>query len=227
MRTGTRICTILVLLVVATSALAFDGQRKGFIFGLDFGMGATYIKSKSELGDQSVWKGAPAVGFKIGLATNNRTVIFMGTKSSLAYMDRIANAYDTYTDAMGDGGLKGVFATIASPIVLPILWMGGAHSTFGLIGLAYYFQDQAPSFFVEGTLGAGIIPDEFREDTVGGFGMSVAAGYEFSPHYSIRCDLLYGTEERNQDEDRYPYTINPEPHSSAFSVLLTVNALAY
>ncbi len=89
-------------------------------------MGATYIKSEGELGDRSVWKGAPAVGFKIGIATSNRTVIFMGTKSSLAYMDRIARAYDTYTDAMGGGGLKGVFATIASPIVLPILWMGGA-----------------------------------------------------------------------------------------------------
>jgi hypothetical protein len=66
--------------------------------------------------DQSVWKGAPAVGFKLGIATSNRTMIFMGAKSSLAYMDRIARAYDTYTDAMGDGGLKGVFATIASPV---------------------------------------------------------------------------------------------------------------
>ncbi len=80
---------------------------------------------------------------------------------------------------------------------------------------------------MEGTLGAGIIPDEYRDDTLGGFGVSIGGGHAFSPHYSIRCDLLDGTEEQNKDDTRYPDTVDPEPHSCAFSVLLTINVLAY
>jgi hypothetical protein len=228
MRIATRLLPILLVFIVALPAHAFDAERKGFIFGGGAGLGMTHIMSDTELGKRTTWKGAPALSFRIGFGTNNRTLIFLGAKSSLAYMDEIADAYDSYTDAMGEDNLKGLFAKMGAPVVLPILWMGGAHSTFGLVGVTYYFEDEAPCWFVEGTLGVGILPDEFRNETLDGFGLSLAGGYEFSPHYSLRLDFLYGTEEKSQDQGvgYLPDSLFDE-HSSAISFLITINALAY
>ena len=78
---------------------------------------------------------------------NNRTIIFLGTKAVLTYMDLIADKYDDYFDKMEEDNLGGIFACVASPFALPLLWMGGSHTTIGLFGMGYYFKDLAPYFF--------------------------------------------------------------------------------
>ena len=113
---------------------------------------------------------------------------------------------------------------MGAPFVLPILWLSGSHSTFGFIGYTHYFEEAAPSYFVEGTLGVGIVPDEFRQETFGGVGLSLAGGYEFKSHLSLRLDILYGHgEESASDSFYYAY----KEKSSAISLMLTLNALAY
>lgn len=218
-----RLLIIGILFLTAGSGQAFDGQRKGLVFGGGIGFGTTRIGSDSYLGENSTWRAAPAFDWQLGYCPDNRMVIFIGTKSVLTYLDLIADQYQDYFDAMQEDNLKGVAACIGAPIVLPLLWMGGAHTTFGLLGVSYYFEDQAPSYFVEATIGAGIIPDEFRSETFGGLGFTLAGGWEFSTHYSLRCDLMFGFSTEGNGSDFLSYGGS----SSAFSIMLTFNSLAY
>lgn len=211
------VLVIVILLLVTASSQAFDGQRKGFVMGSGLGFGITRISSETLGLSQSTSRVAPGFGGHIGYAPDNRTVILiLPPRSVLTYMDLIADKYDSYFEAMDEGGLKGVAAVIVAPVVLPFLWLGGAHTTLGMIGVRYYFKDQAPSYFVEGVVGPAIIPNEFQEETDGGFGFSLSGGYEFKPHYSVRCDLMIGVSEEEFFEK-----------SSAYSILITINGMVY
>ena len=81
-------------------------------------------------------------------------------------------------------------------------------------------------FFIEGSLGAAIVPDEFRQETFGGFGFTVAGGYEFVKHLNVRCDLMFGLGEKTEN-DEYYYFLSYKEKSNAFSIMLTLNAMAY
>ena len=89
------------------------------------------------------------------------------------------------------------------------------------VGVTHYFQPTAPSPYVLGGVGYStwILLFECGAKRRRGFGFATGAGYEFSPHWSIEGNLVYGkptTEERG---------INVS--TNALSVRFTLNYLAY
>jgi len=81
------------------------------------------------------------------------------------------------------------------------------------LGATYYFKPEAPSPFIAGGVGVTAWSAIFESDpgTEYGAGLFAGAGYEFARHFSMELDFLLLT----------------GPVTNAFSVKLTVNALAY
>jgi hypothetical protein len=215
-----------ILLTWSGNCSAFDGQRKGFIIGTGLGFGLSHVSSSGYETDVSEWRVAPGASARIGFAPDNRTAIFFGMKTSFTYMDMIADKYESYSDKMHHDGIQGVFATMMAPLVLPVLWVAGTHSTVGLLGVTRYFKDAAPSFFLEGTLGLATVPNRPVNDVFGGFGLTMAGGYEISPHVNIRADLMFGfgNSQWRRDAGTHDYFT---ADSDATTILVTINALAY
>lgn len=222
LKRATFLCVALLMLTVSSEA--FDGQRKGFVLGVGAGLAASYISSENSLEERSIWRAGPGASSFIGYAPDNTTVVFFGGKAAWSYLERISNKYESYFDTMEEDSFKGLMATFGSPIILPFLWIVGTHATFGFVGVTHYLNENAPSFFVEGTIGLGIVPDELSERVCGGFGISAAGGYEFSPHYSIRCDLLYGSASGSYSNSG---VFGYKDKTQALSVMLSVSAMAY
>ncbi len=95
-------------------------------------------------------------------------------------------------------------------------------SGVGTFGLTYNLRPIVPTFYVSGGLGFSTWSLPFEDpapDSWLGFGMFVGGGYEFSRHYSVSLDILYG----NPSDSEGSLTVS----ASVTSVKLTINALAY
>jgi hypothetical protein len=64
-----------------------------------------------------------------------------------------------------------------------------------------------------------MLPFEEGSDTWIGFGLFAGAGYEFSPHWSVEGDLIYG---KPKDSE-----FGVDVSTSAFTIKASVNVLAY
>jgi hypothetical protein len=221
---------ILLLLSLVTVTRAFDGERKGLIFGGGVGFGLTYFHSKIDslpaVGlSNSVVKFGPAVDVRAGYAWSNREMIFMGAKMSMAYFDEITDSYDSYFGTIEDGGILGTLAILALPWAMVLIPMSGSHSIMGIVGGTYYFSDSAPCYFVEGTIGPGIIPDEFTGKTEAGVGLSLAGGYEFQKHWNVRSDILIAVRKYSPSGT---YSVSDySERNIALTIMFTVNWLEY
>lgn len=56
-------------------------------------------------------------------------------------------------------------------------------------GYSYFFNPQAPSFFLSGSLGLGVASFE-NSDSESGFGWGIGAGYEFATNWVIEVSYL-------------------------------------
>jgi len=183
-------------LCIATGASAFDGNRKGFILGGGLGLGLTSFTQTVEVYGVSVTsdredKSAIMTDFKIGFGASDQVLIYWSSKVSWF---SIENVY-------------GNNVTIANG--------------FGGVGVTYYFQPAAPSPYIQGGVGFSTwsLPFEEGTDTWIGGGLSLGGGYEFSRHWSVEGDLVFG---KPGDE---VYGI--EVYSSTFTIRVTINAVAY
>jgi hypothetical protein len=93
-----RICAAaLILSLVASSQLsAFDGQRKGFILGVGFGVGGLFYRAPSWSHSQATFE----TNFKIGYAPSNSFEIYY--LNIVSYFETAGRSY------AGGGGLFGV-----------------------------------------------------------------------------------------------------------------------
>jgi hypothetical protein len=154
---------------IATSASAFDGQRKGFILGGGIGPGLTSYTQTIEtpLGDTTSDREN-----KFGLQTN--FVIGLGvTEQVLVYYSNRVSWF-SFENALGNN------VTITNGL--------------GGVCVAYYFQPVAPSPYINGTLGLSMWDAPFEEGAEAwyGFGVGIGGGYEFARHYSVEADLFWG-----------------------------------
>lgn len=96
------------------------------------------------------------------------------------------------------------------------LWAQGISG----LGAAYFLEPTAPSLFFEAVLGVGglIWVKEFEADT--GFGFSIGAGYEFSPHWCLQASYFRA----NVGSDSYA-GVSMDQSVSSFRV--TISWLAY
>jgi len=191
------ILTVVLVMLMAISAMAFNGQRKGFILGGGLGFGVTsYTQTVkwnglSETGDREN-KGAFNTNFQIGYAPSDQVAIYYVSKVAWFSM---TNAYDDeVTIASGAGGLG--FSYYQKPVAPSMIFTGGiAVSSWSLP-----FEDDAP-------------------DPWQGFGIFGGVGYEFARHVSAELDLVYGKPDTKED--------GVTASANVMSVMLTVNALAF
>lgn len=197
MRLRNVVVVVVLVAAMSVSALAFDGQRKGFILGGGVGFGMTSFTQTVEGYGQSVTsdrenKGAFMTNFKIGWGASEQLEIYYTQKSSFF---GITNALDENVTILNAVGGVGVSYSLNLSAPTPF-FTGG----IGLATWSLPFEDNAP-------------------DTWTGFGFYVGAGYEFARHYSGELDLVYGNPGDSQG--------GLDASSSALSVRLTINALAY
>jgi hypothetical protein len=219
-----------ILLWVATSAHAFNGERKGFILGFGLGPGFTSYTEKitEEYGGvkQSIERDRKSklglvTDFKIGYAPSNFLEIYWFSKVSW-FGHKFVQSYDFYD----------YYYEYVYHYEYVEDWMV-ANGVAG-IGGTYYFRPTAPSWFLSGGLGysAWSVPfednslndyfyeeDNFLQDSRLGLGLFVGGGYEFARHLNVQMDLCWGKPKNSEGR--------LEVSSNALTVKCTLNALAY
>ena len=191
-----------VLLVSATSAFALDGTRKGFILSFGIGPGMTSLTSEyNGSSSDRENKFALTTDFKIGGGiTEQFTLYYINRVAWLSFESEICT-YNFFTGTVTC--VKGDNVTVAHAI--------------GLLGASYYFQPEAPSPYVLGSVGISTwsAPFEENSDTWTGLGVSGGFGYEFAQHWALEATLNYGKPSEGD------FSIN------ALSVLVTVSGTLY
>ncbi|NIO00792.1 MAG: hypothetical protein GTO42_01420 [Candidatus Latescibacteria bacterium] len=216
---------IISALVFPPEAMAWDGQRKGFILGMSIGTGMTHVRTNLGHTSRNVTRGALALNCRIGYSTDNRTQIYYFQKMSIFRLPELGQAYEDWFDTAGEESFKGILYMVITPLALPFIPIKASHSMIGL-ALNYHLEEKAPSFFLGGGLGLTLIADPIEEDllsddanVVGGFGFIANAGYEFSPHYSVEFQFIFGTGSEGG--------FAGGGSRNAYTLLVTLNALGY
>lgn len=149
----------LALIVTAFQAQAFNGERQGFMLNLGVGAGQAKWTAEDEGIEVSFDKTGFGGDFKIGGGINPQTMIYYSNRTLFYSLD--------FSDGMG--------GTVSSNLV----------NGMSAVGVSYFLQPQAPSFFFSGALGIGVLTDSEGEDSQSGFGFTFGAGYEFAKNWII------------------------------------------
>lgn len=168
------IVAVCTLCCAATSASAFDGNRKGFILG--FGLGPTY--SHIQLPPQNLQSAASGIGvatdFRIGYGPTEQLLLYYDNRVSWVSGLVFINEDLKHTHVEGCSG----------------------------IGATYYFSRKSPSVFVSGGVGVSAVRRPFNSSSYGyGYGMSAGGGYEFGKLFNIEGTLTYGNAGRGRPDD--------------------------
>jgi len=180
----------LVMIVSATSAFAFDGTRKGFILG--FGLGGGYVSQ-----DVIKYYAVPRVETDTGagFATDFRIGGGFTEQFLLYYENRVSWTF-----------VETVDIDMVNPNTFSLFGVG-------LLGASYYFQTEAPAWYVLGSVGTA--NRWIEEQNTNGFGLSGGAGYEFTKHWAVEATVNWGQTEKDD------FTLD------AYSILVTISGLAY
>ena len=197
-RAVTALLVLIAIAVMATSATAFNGERKGFILG--FGAGVSWSSFKGEvegfdLGDTETKFGI-GTDFKIGAGINDQLLIYYVNRVAWLKSDNFTSNGDLLEDI-----------TIASSV--------------GLVGISYYFKTEAPAWYVVGAIGVSTwsAPLESNSEMFTGFGVTGGVGYEFTPHWSLEATVNWGKPTKT--------IIGYDVEITAISVLVTFMGLAF
>jgi hypothetical protein len=204
------LCIFIVIatLFLVSNADAFNGKRKGFIIGGGLGAGFSTFKETVTIHDffgsgtevlesERENKFALATNFKIGYAPSNLLEIFFTVKDSW---------FSTKVYFLDESSGEDVIMA----------------SGFWGPGVTYYFNPEAPSYFITGGFGVSTLslPFESHSEIKFGPGVYAGAGYEFRDHFYVELDLGYG-----KPKSLALFGIGES--TSMLSVALTINALAY
>ena len=170
------IICVLILEFSSAELFAFDGQRRGFIFG--GGLGGAFVPNqfsgKSTIG-RTERKAAFLAELKIGYALTNSTEIYYVSKSSWWVEDERFNSN-----------------------TILLLW-------FAAIGMSKYLSSSETGFFFKAGIGLSVLKAlENSVDSLHGWGFFAGVGYELAKHWSTEIELLYsGLEESGINLDSY------------------------
>ncbi len=214
---------VVVLFSIVVPVYAFDGKRKGFIFELGTGAGLTHLHASKLSGSKNVFRCGPVIQAKLGLAPNNQLVLHFGYKMCMCYFDEIVENFEDYGDKMSGDDLKALGYIFISPFALVVIPLQGSHSICPEFGFTYFFEEQAPSFFMEGTAGAALIADGFNDRLKNGVGFNLGGGYEFKSRFNVKLNIVYG----NEKHQGTTYFEEDMHETYAISCLLTLNFMLY
>jgi hypothetical protein len=162
--------SFLLIGLVATTADAFDGNRKGFVLGGGLGGGSAGIKQE-------------LTGFGVSLESDRET------QGAFVSDFRIGGGFNEHWMLYYDNQVWWISTEDAL----------GSNETFtfgiGLVGVSYYFTADAPSWYLLGTVGVASwgTTDEFASSA--GFGLSGGVGFEFASHWSVEGVVGWGKPE--------------------------------
>jgi hypothetical protein len=166
--------TILIMLVISTSLFAWDGERKGFLLGLGFGLGyeaytgVQWDAISSDKDSNKSW--AFAASPKIGYAFNNN-IALVYTRSPLTYNVKTSTGTDV-----------------------------GIISCTEALQVIYFLEDQAPSIFFGLGTGIGYFFDQevidepamnYSPNSLKGFGLMASMGFEPFKHITTELAVHY------------------------------------
>ena len=173
------ISILLLFLFVSSYAMASDNHRRGFIIG---GLGGVGVDNGSAF---------DRYGVKIDSGTN---IVLHG-------------------DFRIGRGFKGDKLMLYFWGVGNVVWPDGSsnfltYSYITGVGVSYYFKPIAPSFYVNAGLGqhvwildrGGLSFFYSTEDRYEGFGIMGGIGYEFVPHWSVECGVMWGNAGFEEDK---------------------------
>jgi len=181
---------------MASSAHAWDNERRGFVLGIGLGTGVTSFRQEVESGGQSATSD-----------TENQAGLMTDFKIGYAWSDQWLLCYNSGTSWFAMRNALGDKVTISSDVN-------------GLC-LMHYFQPTAPSWFLSGTVGFSGWDAPFEEgsDAWIGAGLAVGGGYEFSPHWYVQGDLLFGNPSEEDSGTKFTTT--------ATTLRVTINVMGY
>lgn len=168
------LCLFAVLMAVSTPGHAFDGKRKGFVFGFGFGPSVTSYTQTMKSETESVTSDRDnhvslATDFRIGMGLSEKLLLYFGERS-------------TWFSIPVDNGTS----IIANSI--------------GGLGASYYLSETHPSIYIHGLVGFSTwAPLKSLGDSWAGFGVGAGAGYEFSSHWSFEGSVNYGNPGKEED----------------------------
>lgn len=199
MRIGTVVLLVAATMLVAASAAhAFNGKRRGFILGFGVGGGLTSFTQTLTV---------PAYGYDETSGRENEFSIATDFKIGGGFNEQFLLYY---VNRVSWFSIENVFeedVTIANSV--------------GLVGVSYYFQQTAPSPYLLGLVGVSMwdAPFESGASSQTGFGIGGGVGWEFSRHWSLEATINWGLPRDKES--------GIEVKTNAFSVLVTINGLAY
>ncbi|MGD9546805.1 MAG: outer membrane beta-barrel protein [Candidatus Krumholzibacteriia bacterium] len=154
---------VLVSLAMAAPSLGFDGDRQGFMLNLGAGFG----QAKQTASASGVEVSLDATGFggdfKIGGGVNPQMLIYYTNRTLFHTMEV------TYTDPF------------LGPTTLEADYINGMSA----VGVSYFLEPEAPSFFFSGGLGLGVLMDSEADESESGVGFTAGVGYEFARNWII------------------------------------------
>jgi len=166
--------TIVLMLFISTSILAWDGERKGFVLGLGFGPGYDVYNGIQwdaigpDADSNTSWGSAASP--KIGYAFNNNIALFY-TRYPLSYNVKSSNGNDV-----------------------------GIVSCTEALQVVYFLEDQAPSLFFGLGAGVGYFFDQevlaepamnYSPNSLKGIGAMASIGFEPFKHITTELALNY------------------------------------
>jgi hypothetical protein len=164
---------ILILVCLAASSFAFDGNRKGFVLGGGIGLAPVSRFSVGNYHEDGLGVG---VNFVIGYGLDNQNLIVY--EGNVSYRNsELFSKTGWETEYFFDGG------TIGNQMI---------GQGFNGAAWYHYFTKKKNSFF--STLGAGVCilqTSDFGSNDFG-FGFLVGGGYAFSRHWQVGSYFVNG-----------------------------------
>jgi hypothetical protein len=192
-----------LIVLIATPASAFDGNRKGFVLGGGIGASATSLKYQA-LVDESEWesKGAMVTDFQIGFGLNDQLLITCFSHVNW-YSDVSFWGDATVHDFVHGGGSTTVANGISG------------------VRVSHFLKKMPPCFVITGGVGISNILYPLKENKhiAWGFGIWGGLGYEFSPHWIVAATAGRGTPTYHESDGKLNATV--------VAVGVTLNYLAY
>lgn len=163
------LCLVILLLIQATTAMAFNGKRQGFVLGGGLGFGPVAKATVDGLADDVIDKSGLAFNFVIGYApSENDMIVYL--RDAVVFSETFV-----FTESLSK---KVTFAQ-------------------GFSGVAWfhYFGPMGKSAYVTGGLGLQDLTStdsDFRSNDPG-LGLLIGGGYEFARHVQFHGSLSFGT----------------------------------
>jgi hypothetical protein len=165
------ICTLAVIVAIASPTVAFDGNRKGFVLGGGLGFSPTATIKSDPVTFNDPFLGP--ITFQIDESNSGVAVNFV-----------IGYAWDEQNMIVYEGNIVG-YSLGSGPSKVDV------YQGFNGVSWYHYFGPVGKSGFITGGLGAYVFNVDDQDADMGG-ALQIGGGYEFARHWQFGAYLGFG-----------------------------------